>query len=106
MTDFVSENLRGHCGVGLLVPAHISIGCCGDQNVDSSPPGSQGRLDAAWLEGVLKGRLLLLSACLWHSEGLTRRNLIILQAVGNDIARFGGPWLLADFNITPKDPQS
>ena len=103
---FAGENLRGHCDVGLLVPAHIGIGCCGGQNVDSSTAGFPGRLAATWFEGALKRWLLLLSACLWHSEGLTRRNLIILQAVGKDIARFGGPWLLADFNITPKDLQS
>ena len=36
---------------------------------------------------------MVLSMYLWRSEGLTERNMSILQAAGDAIARFGGPWM-------------
>ena len=41
---------------------------------------------------------------LWHSEGMSRRNMGLLYAAGELISKHGGPWLLgADFNMTPDD---
>ena len=46
---------------------------------------------------------MLMPLYLWHSEGLTMRNMEILHAVGEAIASFGGPWVLAgDFNMEPE----
>ena len=37
---------------------------------------------------------------------MTERNVEILNAAGEAIMGFGGPWILAgDFNMTPGDPQ-
>ena len=45
-----------------------------------------------------------MSAYFWHSEGMTARNRDILEAAGQHIRCFKGPWLLAgDFNMTPTE---
>ena len=49
---------------------------------------------------------MVLSVYLWHSEGLSERNRLILEAAGEAIETFGGAWMLAgDFNMTPEDLQ-
>ena len=55
-----------------------------------------------FVQGVLRGGVLLVSIYLWHTEGLTDRNRALLDMAGAVISEFGGPWLLAgDFNMEP-----
>ena len=57
-------------------------------------------------DGVLRGGVMLISVYLWHTEGLTTRNLAILNAAGEAVARHGGPWIMVgDFNMTPEELQ-
>jgi hypothetical protein len=52
----------------------------------------------------MRGGLLVLTMYLWHSEGLSQRNLELLWAAGEVIVAHGGPWLLgADFNMSPEE---
>ena len=58
----------------------------------------------SWLGAFCKGGLFCLSAYFWHSEGLSKRNLDMLEAIAQTIKRLHGPWLLAaDFNFTPDE---
>ena len=95
---------KGSAGVCIAARSHIDIGQPLHSPIDSSPPGSAGRVAVAFVNGILRGGVLLVSVYLWHSEGLTTRNMEILHAAGEAIARFGGPWVLAgDFNMTPSE---
>ena len=75
--------------------------------VDRSPVESKGRLAVAWVEGVLRGGVMVVSSYIWHSEGLTERNSALLDAAGATVAEFGGPWIIgADWNMTPAELSS
>ena len=68
------------------------------------PECAEGRIAACHVGAVCKGGFHILSVYLWHSEGLTARNLDLLQTLAQVISRLRGPWLLAgDFNITPQE---
>ena len=104
-----SENNRA--GVCIAVRSTFGTGSSAKQS-DAQPGdstavhdcGLQNRLSCAWIDGVLRGGVMVLSLYLWHSEGLSRRNLELLWAAGEVIAEHGGPWILGgDFNMTPGD---
>ena len=72
--------------------------------VGEIPECAEGRIAACHVGAVCKGRFHILSVYLWHSEGLTARNLDLLQTLAQVTSRLRGPWLLAgDFNITPQE---
>ena len=89
-------------GVALAVPKHVPVASTRLVQLDLSPSESPGRLGSLWVQAGIPGGMLVLSAYLWHSEGLTARNLrIILTALAAAKAH-GGPWVLAgDFNNPP-----
>ena len=69
---------------------------------DYSPMGSPGRLAVAWLEGLRRGGIMILSIYWWHSEGLNEKNWRILCGACEAIAKFGGPWMIgSDWNLEP-----
>ena len=69
---------------------------------DASPAASKGRVSVAWVDGLLRGGLTLISLYLWHSEGTSCRNMELLHKAGEIAAATSGPWLIAgDFNMTP-----
>jgi len=75
-----------------------------DEKCDVSPAGSAGRLSAAWTNAILPRGLLLISAYFWTGEGLTERNLRLLERAGDVARAFGGLFLIgADFNMTPEE---
>ena len=101
---FAGEALRCRSGVGVAAPNHIGLALLGERQFDISPARSPGKLTAAWLDGAIKGGILIVSAYLWHSEGATHRSLELLHAAGDAAASHGGPWLIAgDFNTTPEE---
>ena len=98
------ESGRGTAGVGIATSSSVGACCPLGGVVDCSPPKSEGRLAAMWIDGVLRGGVLLLSIYFWHSEGLTERNKTLLAAAGEVIARAGGPWVIGgDFNMSPAE---
>ena len=95
----------GSCsaGVGIATRAFINMGLPPGWKHDISTAESPGRLAAAWIEGVVKGGLIMMSTYLWHSEGMTPRNMAILEQAGAHARMFKGPSLLAgDFIMTPE----
>ena len=86
-------------GVGVAVRRHI-----GHSDVASLPlhPSLHSRVRVSWVRAMCKGGIFCLSAYFWHSEGLSRRNLDLLEYIAQITRRLHGPWLLAaDFNFPP-----
>ena len=95
---------KSSAGVCIAVRSKFGSGKPSSLPVDASPGGSLGRLACTWIDGVVRGGLLVISMYLWHSEGLSRRNMELLCAAGDVIIKHGGPWLIgADFNMPPEE---
>ena len=98
------EKGTGIVGAQIATPSHVGAGLAKFGKEDLSPEESPGRLGAIWVEGVVRGGILMISVYLWEGEGLTDRNRSILYAAGDAIKRHGGPWLIGgDFNTIPGD---
>ena len=93
-------------GVCIATRAYVRMGLPPGWKHDISNEESPGRLAAAWIEGIVKGGLALMSTYLWDSEGTSLRNRAVLEQAGVKIKTFRGPWILAgDFNTTPEQLQ-
>jgi len=88
------EEGKWKAGVCVAARCHYGLAKAGSLAHDISPKGSPGRLCVAWVDGVIKGGLMVLSTYLWHSEGLTERNRQLLEVAVQAIRGFGGAWLL------------
>ena len=99
-----SSGGRDTVGVGIAVRSGIGLGRAADLGFDCSPRESPGRLAVGWVDGVLRGGVMMISIYLWHSEGLSERNVALLHAAGEAIASFGGPWMMGgDWNMEPEE---
>ena len=57
---------------------------------------------AAWADLAVEGGVMLISCYLWHGEGLTLRNLSLLDAIGELVKKYDIPWISAgDFQMPP-----
>ena len=87
-------------GVGVAVRSHLGM----------APPRQpmrfeqlRSRVQVRWMSSICRGGLHLISVYLWTAEGLSVRNLDLLQCVAGVLANLRGPWLLAgDFTVPPK----
>ena len=62
------------------------------------------RVHIRWVGSICKGGIYVITVYLYHSEGLSDRNLNILQALAAIISRLKGPWIIAgDFNLDPAE---
>ena len=60
------------------------------------------RVRVSWINAVCSGGFFLVSLYLWHSEGMSQRNLSLLQHLAWVLKRLRGPWIIgADWNLTP-----
>ena len=85
-------------GVGIAVARHTGLA------LDMGMPGGEGtdhRVQVRHWSGVCPGGVHLVCVYLHDGEGLSKRNLDILQELAFVIARLRGPWICGgDFNIT------
>ena len=77
-------------GTSISVRSAYGAGLTQGAREDNSPPESPGRLATAWVDGIIRDGVLLLSVYLWDGEGLTDRNRAILHRAGNVIVKHGG----------------
>ena len=68
--------------VSVAVRSSYLTGLTKGAKEDCSPKDSPGRLAAAWVDGILRDGVLLLSVYLWDGEVLPQRNMAILFAAG------------------------
>ena len=89
-------------GVALATPKHVPAAATKLIQLDLSPDASPGRLAGLWVQAGIPGGMLVVSVYLWHSEGMTSRNLDILLTALAAVKAHGGPWLIVgDFNCPP-----
>ena len=86
-------------GVGVAVRSHLGLAMPRQplefENLKS-------RVQVRWMGAVCRGGLHLVSVYLWTSEGLSQRNMDLLQCLAGVLSRLRGPWLVGgDFNLTP-----
>ena len=91
-------------GVYLAFPKHVIVTQLdGSGTWDFSPPGSDGRIVAAWADLYVRGGIVVISVYMWCSEGLSLRNLSVLDAVGCLVKSYGMPWIMAgDLKFPPE----
>ena len=89
-------------GVGIAARSHFGI--VGNQRVPLlAKASSDGRLGSVHVGAMGKGGIHLISIYCWCSEGLSQRNLDVLQDAAQIINSLVGPWCLAgDFNFEPQ----
>ena len=89
-------------GVALVTPKHIPSASSQLVQLDLSPKEPPGRLGGLWVQAGIPGGMLVLSAYLWHSEGMTSRNIGIILHAFAAVKAHGGPWVIVgDFNNPP-----
>ncbi len=91
-------------GTAVIVPAHIDWGLPPGGTWDISPPGSAGRLTAAWVRAGVKCGMTCISCYCWTREGPTTRNLALVEKGLAVAAAMGLPWVMSgDFNMAPEE---
>ncbi len=89
-------------GVGVAVPSHLGWGTAPGHQWDLSPAGSPGRIAAAWVQAGGVGGLLVITVYLWTTEGLTPRNVAIIERAVGTARSYGALWIIGgDFNVPP-----
>ena len=89
------EGGRGTAGTCVAARVHLGLTRAAGLPFDASPGGSEGRVSVTWVDGIMRGGVAVISVYLWHTEGLSPRNMAILKAAGEAAAHFGGPWIMA-----------
>ena len=88
--------------MGLAVAKHIGFDVLGAGRAGLGVGVAEGRLASAWVQGGVRGGILCLTVYLWHTEGMSVRNVEILAQAGEIIRQHRGPWLVGgDFNLPP-----
>ncbi len=91
-------------GVGVAVPSHRGWGGILGPCWDFSPVESPGRIAGVWLEAGPRGGMVTLSVWLWPTEGMTTRNVRLIEKALEVVVTSGCPWVIAgDFNATPNE---
>ncbi|CAK0888817.1 unnamed protein product, partial [Prorocentrum cordatum] len=90
-------------GTYIMVPKSIGLTYAyGQQERDCSPAGVRGRICAARCPLWDTGGVLLVSAYMWTGEGLSERNLLILDRIGELTEMHAVPWILGmDAQLEP-----
>lgn len=86
-------------GVGIAARLHFGMR---KHEIDLDAACCRGRIAATHVGAVCRDGFHFLSTYLWCNEGLSPRNLDLLQIIAQVIATLCGPWCLAaDFNMKP-----
>ncbi len=91
-------------GVAIAVPLHRGWGGIQGPVWDLSPAASPGRLVGAWVQAGPRGGIFCFTVYLWTSEGMSPRNVGLVEAALAAAATCGGAWIVgADWNVTPTE---
>ena len=101
-TAVVTDQGGVSAGVAIAGRSHFGM-CKHDIPLHSASAHTPGRVVASHVGAMGKGGVHLISVYCWCVEGLSRKNLDLLQDVAQLISRLNGPWCLAaDFNFEPQ----
>ncbi len=91
-------------GVAIAAPSHRGWGGVHGPCWDFSPVASPGRLVGAWVQAGPRGGMACFSLYLWTREGMSSRNVALVEAALAVASTCGCAWLIgADWNATPKE---
>ncbi len=91
-------------GVAIAVPLHRGWGGIQGPVWDLSPAASPGRLVGAWVQAGPRGGMFCFTVYLWTSEGMSPRNVGLVEAALAAATTSGGAWIVgADWNVTPSE---
>ena len=83
------------CGV-TVAKGHHPLSAMSGKTFDVSPESCSGRLVAAVLGARRRDAILVLEAYFWTGEGpMSRRNVLMLEAIAMLIAQSGLPFIIA-----------
>ena len=89
----------GSAGVGVAVRASVGI----HPHEGFVPSEFAHRICAAWVGGITRGGMHVISVYLHDSEGLSERNLALLEVLAAALRTLRGPWVAGgDWNLTPQ----
>ena len=95
----------GGASAGVAVLARKGNGIAFPTIAAVDPP-DRPRISAMWVAGIQKGGVHIVSVYLWTGEGLSDRNVALLQRLELLLRTLRGPWLLCgDWNIDAEDFQ-
>ena len=104
--SLATRTVAGGSSAGVAVLARKGIGLTAGENNVVGDAHSE-RLHHAWMGGVQKGGVHVISIYLWTGEGLTERNLALLHRLKLLVRTLKGPWVVGgDWNIEPELLQS
>jgi hypothetical protein len=93
----------GSAGVGVAVRASVGI----HPHEGFVPDEFAHRICAVWVGGVTRGGIHVVSVYLHDSEGLSERNLALLEMLVAALRTLRGPWVVGgDWNLTPEQVSS
>ncbi len=91
-------------GVGIAVPTQRGCGGIFGPSYDFSPAESPGRLAGTWVQAGPRGGMIALSIYCWPTEGMTLRNVKLVEKALEVVTASGCTWIIAgDFNATPSE---
>ena len=104
----VTAAQRISSGVGVSVRSHFGMARKdGSANDDLLSDTDIGKIHCRWVGGACRGGLHVVSAFLRTSEGLSKRNLDLLQELARTLKGISGPWVVAaDWHMSPHLPSS
>ena len=101
-----TKTLAGGASAGVAVLARKGTGMTTDNGLAVGPTHAE-RLHHAWMGGVQRGGIHIVSIYLWTGEGLSERNLALLHRLKLVLRALKGPWVVGgDWNIEPELLQS
>ena len=90
---------RGSGGCGVAVKKGSGISAVSTSDLD---PEAKHRIAAAWVDVVIKGGITIISVYMADSEGLSERNMAVLQEATALVRSLRSPWIMAgDWNMEP-----
>ena len=98
----VNESTRCSAGVGVGARSHLGVACC--STATAPDPRLSARCHSRWVGAMCRGGLHVVSLYLHTAEGLSQRNLDLLQALAEHLHSLNGPWVVAaDWNLPPSE---
>ncbi len=93
----------GALSAGVAVSVRSHLGIARSKHALDDPVLAH-RLVVRWVGSICRGGVHMASMYLWTKEGLSERNLDLLQAAARYLRGLSGPWCMAaDFNCAPAE---
>ena len=97
------DTAAGSTSAGVAVAARSHFGLARSPGIPAIEV-DRSRIIVRWLGTVCRGGIHLVSVYLYFGEGLSQRNIDLMQSIAGIVGELRGPWILAgDFNLTPED---